>query len=222
MSGGGHDARGASGRVPSNVFDNLKKRIDPAFEDLLKFIDERADNPFIQDVSEGQEDLLKKLGGMSGQLDALPNQLKRTALASTDAGAVAAAQAAKNAGAGRGGAAFGGGGATAVATRAAAGAATAQSAALASALVQGEQARSAFELNLGSLQGNVTDSLTKGKIAQAGLFEQRQGAGLNARTQFLNILGEMGKSGIAGTGGSPEQRSKSRGGSGGVAGGGGK
>ena len=213
-------SKGPGGRDPNILFNRFIKGFGAGGddselgladfqEDLLKNIEGRADNPFIGRIVQGQEDLLRRLGGLSGQLDNLPNMLRRTALASTDAGAVAAAQAAKLAGAGRGGAAFGAGGASALASRAAQTAATQQGAALASSLVQGEQARAAFELQLGGLQGSITDALSRGRVAQAGLFEQRQAPGISARQQFLNIIGDIARAGIAGSGGSPSTRGRS-------------
>ena len=202
-------SKGPGGRDPKKTFEDLLPGVERGFEQFNDALQSRDDNPFILDIINSQEDLLGRLARMSGQLDGLPDMLKRSALGSTDAGAVAAMQAAKAAGAGRGGVAFGGGGALAAATRAAQGAATQQGAALASALVQGQQAKAGFELQLSGLQGSVADSLSKGRIAQAGLFERRQDSSLDARQRFFDILGQMSIAGMGGTGGSPSTRARS-------------
>ena len=202
-------SKGSKGRDPFGTFSQFLPGIEGGRDDILDYLSRRGDNPYLASIASGQENLLGRLSRMSGQLDGLPDMLKRSALGSTDAGAVAAMQAAKAAGAGRGGLAFGGGGALAAATRAAQGAATQQGAALSQAIVQGQQAKAGFELQLGSLQANIADSLSKAKVAQSGLFEKRQGAELDARRQFLDILGKMSASSLSGLGGGVGKASSS-------------
>lgn len=209
MSGGGSfsKSKGAGGRDPNQVFSQLASQLGPAYSDLLDTIEGRDSNKYGADIVTSQEDLLGRIKQMTG------GSLQRSALGSTDSASVAAAQVAKTSG-GRGGGAFGGGGATALATRAAQGAASSQGAAL-------DQVNHQSKVQLAQLEAGVSDSLQRGKIAQAGLFEQRQSVGINARTQFLDILGGMAKSGLAGTGGSASTRARgeSHSGEGGVGGG---
>ena len=185
-------SKGSKGRDPFGTFSQFLPGIEGGRDDILDYLSRRGDNPYLASIASGQENLLGRLSRMSGQLDGLP-----------------AMQAAKAAGAGRGGLAFGGGGALAAATRAAQGAATQQGAALSQAIVQGQQAKAGFELQLGSLQANIADSLSKAKVAQSGLFEKRQGAELDARRQFLDILGKMSASSLSGLGGGVGKASSS-------------
>ena len=213
MSGAGsfNKSRGPGGRDPNAILNQLMTQLGPVYGNLTNSIDTRNQkaNPYIDNINKEQVAQANNLSGMRGQLDSLSGNLKRQALAGSDQTAVAAAQAAKIAGGGRGGAAFGGGGATAIASRAAQQAASGQSAALSSALIQGEQSKAAFDLNLAAQEAKVADSIQKGSGIQGTLFEKREQDVIDARKQLLDILGTIGASGIAGSGGSPSIRSRS-------------
>jgi hypothetical protein len=144
-------------------------------------------NPFLESISQSLIGAQGQAQSLRGGLDQLPGLLKSSALASTQGAQVAAVQAARGAGAGRGGLAFGGG-AGAIAARAAQQAASGQSAALAQALFQGEQAKAGFNLQQAGLEGGIAQSLAQARGMQAGIFEQRQGAQAGAITNLQQLL----------------------------------
>lgn len=171
-------------------------------------------NPYITQLDAQRA----QLGGLQGAIDqaaaganrlrsyadALPGQLRNSALASTQGASVASANAARLAGSGRGGMAFGGG-ASALAARGAQQASVQQGAALANAMLGATQARmQAEQAATGIEQGAVQQTMglrnmiAQNTMAAAGLQEQFTNRLDSFRLADIQMRSSLANSALAG------------------------